>query len=138
MTMVIGATEVETVAEIVAETDLVDRLEEILVIDLLVVILAGAVIGVEIVAETEVFDQVVAAALEAETTEVEVTEVVIAEVAAGIEAVTEITVVAETIGAVVEDHLVGIDAGKLLGQRFNKNNLEHNRKTNGSKEPCIR
>lgn len=133
MTMVIGATEVETVAE----TDLVDRLEEILVIDLLVVILAGAVIGVEIVAETEVFDQV-AAALEAETTEVEVTEVVIAEVAAGIEAVTEITVVVEIIGAVVEDHLVGIDASKLLGQRFNKNNLEHNRKTNGSKEPCIR
>jgi hypothetical protein len=131
--MVIGATEVETVAEIVAETDLVDRLEEILVIDLLVEILAA----VETVAETEVFDQV-AAALEAETTEVEVTEVVTAEVAAGIEAVTEITVVAEIIGAVVEDHLVGIDAGKLLGQRFNKNNLEHNRKTNGSKEPCIR
>ena len=128
MTMVIGATEVETVAEIVAETDLVDRLEEILVIDLLVEILAA----VETVAETEVFDQV-AAALEAETT-----EVVTAEVAAGIEAVTEITVVVEIIGAVVEDHLVGIDASKLLGQRFNKNNLEHNRKTNGSKEPCIR
>jgi hypothetical protein len=135
--MVTGVTEVETVAEIVAETDLVDRLEEILVIDLLVEILAAAVIEVETVAETEVFDQVVAA-LEAETTEVEVTEVVTAEVAAGIEAVTEITVVAEIIGAVVEDHLVGIDAGKLLGQRFNKNNLEHNRKTNGSKEPCIR
>jgi len=130
-------TEVETVVEIVAETDLVDRLEEILVIDLLVVILAAAVIGVEIVAETEVFDQV-AAALEAETTEVEATEVVTAEVAAGIEVVTEITVVAEIIGAVVEDHLVGINASKLLGQRFNKNNLEHNRKTNGSKEPCIR
>jgi hypothetical protein len=135
--MVTGVTEVETVAEIVAETDLVDRLEEILVIDLLVVILAVAVIEVETVAETEVFDQV-AAALEAETTEVEVTEVVTAEVAAGIEAVIEITVVAEIIGAVVEDHLVGIDASKLLGQRFNKNNLEHNRKTNGSKEPCIR
>jgi hypothetical protein len=135
--MVIGVTEVETVEEIVAETDLVDRLEEILVIDLLVVILAAAVAVVEIVVETVVFDQV-AAALEAETTEVEATEVVIAEVAAGIEAVTEITVVAEIIGAVVEDHLVGIDAGKLLGQRFNKNNLEHNRKTNGSKEPCIR
>ncbi len=134
MTMV---TEVETVAEIVAETDLVDRLEEILVIDLLVVILAAAVIEVETVAETEVFDQV-AAALEAETTEVEATEVVTAEVAAGIEVVTEITVVAEIIGAVVEDHLVGINASKLLGQRFNKNNLEHNRKTNGSKEPCIR
>ena len=130
MTMVTGV----TVAVIVAETDLVDRLEEILVIDLLVEILAAAVIEVE----TEVFDQVVAAALEAETTEVEVTEVVTAEVAAGIEAVTEITVVAEIIGAVVEDHLVGIDAGKLLGQRFNKNILEHNRKTNGSKEPCIR
>jgi len=126
-------TEVETVAEIVAETDLVDRLEEILVIDHLVVILAAVVIEVEIV----VLDQV-EAALEAEMTEVEVTEVVTAEVAAGIEAVTEITVVAEIIGAVVEDHLVGIDAGKLLGQRFNKNNLEHNRKTNGSKEPCIR
>lgn len=110
MTMV---TEVETVAEIVAETDLVDRLEEILVIDLLVVILAAAVIEVETVAETEVFDQV-AAALEAETTEVEATEVVTAEVAAGIEAVTEITVVAEIIGAVVEDHLVGIDAGSVL------------------------
>lgn len=137
MTMVTGVTEVETVAEIVAETDLVDRLEEILVIDLLVVILAAAVEVVEIVVETVVFDQVVAA-LEAETTEVEATEVVTAEVAAGIEAVTEITVVAEIIGAVVEDHLVGIDAGKLLGQRFNKNNLEHNRKTNGSKEPCIR
>jgi hypothetical protein len=131
--MVTGVTEVETVAEI----DLVDRLEEILVIDLLVVILAAAAIEVETVAETEVFDQA-AAALEAETTEVEATEVVTAEVAAGIEAVTEITVVAEIIGAVVEDHLVGIDAGKLLGQRFNKNNLEHNRKTNGSKEPCIR
>ena len=113
MTMVTGVTEVETVAEIVAETDLVDRLEEILVIDLLVVILAAAVIEVETVAETEVFDQV-AAALEAETTEVEVTEVVTAEVAAGIEAVTEITVVAEIIGAVVEDHLVGIDAGSVL------------------------
>jgi hypothetical protein len=135
--MVTGVTEVETVAEIVAETDLVDRLEEILVIDLLVVILAAAVAVVEIVVETVVFDQV-AVALEAETTEVEATEVVTAEVAAGIEAVTEITVVAEIIGAVVEDHLVGIDAGKLLGQRFNKNNLEHNRKTNGSKEPCIR
>jgi hypothetical protein len=122
-----------TVAEIVAETDLVDRLEEILVIDHLVVILAAVVIEVEIV----VLDQV-EAALEAEMTEVEVTEVVTAEVAVGIEAVTEITVVAEIIGAVVEDHLVGIDAGKLLGQRFNKNNLEHNRKTNGSKEPCIR
>jgi ABC-type polar amino acid transport system ATPase subunit len=122
-----------TVAEIVAETDLVDRLEEILVIDHLVVILAAVVIEVEIV----VLDQV-EAALEAEMTEVEVTEVVTAEVAAGIEVVTEITVVAEIIGAVVEDHLVGIDAGKLLGQRFNKNNLEHNRKTNGSKEPCIR
>jgi hypothetical protein len=131
--MVTGVTEVETVAEIVAETDLVDRLEEILVIDLLVVILAAVVIEVEIV----VLDQV-EAALEAEMTEVEVTEVVTAEVAVGIEAVTEITVVAEIIGAVVEDHLVGIDAGKLLGQRFNKNNLEHNRKTNGSKEPCIR
>jgi ABC-type polar amino acid transport system ATPase subunit len=131
--MVTGVTEVETVAEIVAETDLVDRLEEILVIDLLVVILAAVVIEVEIV----VLDQV-EAALEAEMTEVEVTEVVTAEVAAGIEVVTEITVVAEIIGAVVEDHLVGIDAGKLLGQRFNKNNLEHNRKTNGSKEPCIR
>jgi hypothetical protein len=127
--MVTGVTEVE----IVAETDLVDRLEEILVIDLLVVILAAVVIEVEIV----VLDQV-EAALEAEMTEVEVTEVVTAEVAVGIEAVTEITVVAEIIGAVVEDHLVGIDAGKLLGQRFNKNNLEHNRKTNGSKEPCIR
>jgi hypothetical protein len=127
--MVTGVTEVETVAE----TDLVDRLEEILVIDLLVVILAAVVIEVEIV----VLDQV-EAALEAEMTEVEVTEVVTAEVAVGIEAVTEITVVAEIIGAVVEDHLVGIDAGKLLGQRFNKNNLEHNRKTNGSKEPCIR
>jgi hypothetical protein len=126
--MVTGVTEVETVAEIVAETDLVDRLEEILVIDLLVVILAAVVIEVEIV----VLDQV-EAALEAE-----MTEVVTAEVAVGIEAVTEITVVAEIIGAVVEDHLVGIDAGKLLGQRFNKNNLEHNRKTNGSKEPCIR
>jgi hypothetical protein len=122
-----------TVAEIVAETDLVDRLEEILVIDHLVVILAAVVIEVEIV----VLDQV-EAALEAEMTEVEVTEVVTAEVAVGIEAVTEITVVAEIIGAVVEDHLVGIDASKLLGQRFNKNNLEHNRKTNGSKEPCIR
>jgi hypothetical protein len=122
-----------TVAEIVAETDLVDRLEEILVIDHLVVILAAVVIEVEIV----VLDQV-EAALEAEMTEVEVTEVVTAEVAAGIEVVTEITVVAEIIGAVVEDHLVGIDASKLLGQRFNKNNLEHNRKTNGSKEPCIR
>jgi hypothetical protein len=133
--MVIGVTEVE----IVAETDLVDRLEEILVIDLLVVILAAAVAVavVEIVVETVVFDQV-AAASEAGTTEVEAIEVVTAEVAAGIEAVTEITVVAEIIGAVVEDHLVGIDAGKLLGQRFNKNNLEHNRKTNGSKEPCIR
>jgi hypothetical protein len=131
--MVTGVTEVETVAEIVAETDLVDRLEEILVIDHLVVILAAVVIEVEIV----VLDQV-EAALEAEMTEVEVTEVVTAEVAVGIEAVTEITVVAEIIGAVVEDHLVGIDAGKLLGQRFNKNNLEHNRKTNGSKEPCIR
>ncbi len=129
MTMVTGVTEVE----IVAETDLVDRLEEILVIDLLVVILAAVVIEVE----TVVLDQV-EAALEVETTEVEVTEVVTAEVAVGIEAVTEITVVAEIIGAVVEDHLVGIDAGKLLGQRFNKNNLEHNRKTNGSKEPCIR
>jgi hypothetical protein len=127
--MVTGVTEVETVAEI----DLVDRLEEILVIDLLVVILAAVVIEVE----TVVLDQV-EAALEVETTEVEVTEVVTAEVAVGIEAVTEITVVAEIIGAVVEDHLVGIDAGKLLGQRFNKNNLEHNRKTNGSKEPCIR
>jgi hypothetical protein len=127
--MVTGVTEVE----IVAETDLVDRLEEILVIDLLVVILAAVVIEVEIV----VLDQV-EAALEAEMTEVEVTEVVTAEVAAGIEVVTEITVVAEIIGAVVEDHLVGIDASKLLGQRFNKNNLEHNRKTNGSKEPCIR
>jgi len=133
VTGVTGVTEVETVAE----TDLVDRLEEILVIDLLVVILVAAVIEVETVAETEVFDQV-AAALEAETTEVEVTEVVTAEVAAGIEVVTEITVVAEIIGAVVEDHLVGINASKLLGQRFNKNNLEHNRKTNGSKEPCIR
>ena len=116
MTMVIGVTEVETVEEIVAETDLVDRLEEILVIDLLVVILAVAV--VEIVVETVVFDQV-AAALEAETTEVEATEVeatevVTAEVAAGIEAVTEIIVVAEIIGAVVEDHLVGIDAGSVL------------------------
>jgi hypothetical protein len=135
--MVIGVTEVETVEEIVAETDLVDRLEEILVIDLLAVILAAAVIEEETVVEIVVFDQV-AAALEAETTEVEATEVVTAEVAAGIEVVTEITVVAEIIGAVVEDHLVGIDAGKLLGQRFNKNNLEHNRKTNGSKEPCIR
>jgi hypothetical protein len=122
-----------TVAEIVAETDLVDRLEEILVIDHLVVILAAVVIEVEIV----VLGQV-EAALEAEMTEVEVTEVVTAEVAAGIEVVTEITVVAEIIGAVVEDHLVGIDASNLLGQRFNKNNLEHNRKTNGSKEPCIR
>ena len=111
MTMV---TEVETVVEIVAETDLVDRLEEILVIDLLVVILAAAAIEVETVAETEVFDQAAAAALEAETTEVEATEVVTAEVAAGIEAVTEITVVAEIIGAVVEDHLVGIDAGSVL------------------------
>ncbi len=96
--------------ETVAETDLVEHLEEILVIDLLVVILAAAAIEVETVAETEVFDQV-AAALEAETTEVEAIEVVTAEVAAGIEAVTEITVVAEIIGAVVEDHLVGIDAG---------------------------
>jgi hypothetical protein len=114
VTIVIGVTEVETVAE----TDLVDRLEEILVIDLLVVILAAAVEVVEIVVETVVFDQVVAA-LEAETTEVEATEVVTAEVvtaevAAGIEAVTEITVVAEIIGAVVEDHLVGIDAGSVL------------------------
>jgi hypothetical protein len=105
VTIVIGVTEVETVAE----TDLVDRLEEILVIDLLVVILAAAVAVVEIV----VFDQV-AAASEAETIEVEATEVVTAEVAAGIEAVTEITVVAEIIGAVVEDHLVGIDAGSVL------------------------
>jgi hypothetical protein len=104
-----------------------------LVIDHLVVILAAVVIEVEIV----VLGQV-EAALEAEMTEVEVTEVVTAEVAAGIEVVTEITVVAEIIGAVVEDHLVGIDASNLLGQRFNKNNLEHNRKTNGSKEPCIR
>jgi hypothetical protein len=56
----------------------------------------------------------VEAALEAEMTEVEVTEVVTAEVAAGIEVVTEITVVAEIIGAVVEDHLVGIDAGSVL------------------------
>jgi hypothetical protein len=136
--MVTGVTEVETVAEIVAETDLVDRLDEILVIDLLVVILAPVVIEVETVVEIVVLDQV-AAALEVETTEVEVTEVVTAEVVtAEVAAGIEITVVAEIIGAVVEDHLVGIDAGKLLGQRFNKNNLEHNRKTNGSKEPCIR